>query len=323
MHRAAALLLIASSLTPGLRAEAAADDAPIAVSVAECPSALLGPEPFLSSLRVELAGEGRACCTRPNDPSGPASPVVASVDPCGATPSLVQVHVRDDRSGAALDRQVPLADVAPDVRPRALALAVAELIRTAAASPPAPVSPVSPAPAATPEPTDGWIPLLGLAARTHPTGDITLLGFHAGIELARGGWQGALGAQVESGSPGVKLGKVDAIFAGGTLELGRRLRFGAKVLELGAVAGLGIVHIEGIPSSPGAIAGSGSGLEVTAGGRAGFDFWRIPHDRAHLRLVVEGGGALRSVEATVNGQSAAGMTGAYLLAGLAAALGPF
>jgi hypothetical protein len=321
MHRAPALLLIASSLTLGLRASAAPADGPIAVSVAECPSALLGPEPFLSSLRVELAGEGRACCTRLNDPAAPAGPVAAAVDPCGATPSLVQVHVRDDRSGAALDRQVPLADVSPDARPRALALAVAELIRTAASTPAAVVSTAPPAEAA--EAVDGWIPLLGLAVRTHPTGDVTLVGFHAGIELARGAWQAALGAQIESGSPSVSLGKVDTTFAGGSLELGRRLLFGAKALDLGALIGLGIVHLDGVPGSPGTIAGSGSGLEVTAGARAAFDFWRIPHDRAHLRLVLEGGGALRSVEATVNGQSAAGMTGAYLLAGLAASLGPF
>ena len=327
MSRAAVLLVIASGLSS---AAARAAEPPIGVAIADCAAPPVPADAFLRSLRVELAGEGRACCTRlaSMDDAGPASgPTRLAVDGCGATPDLVQVSVRDQRTGAALDRQVALGDVAPDARPRALALAVAELLRAATAAPPGPPAAVAtPAPAAAEpsEPVDGWIPLLGFAARTHPTsGGITSWGFHGGLELARGGWQAALGGHVESGAPSVALGKVNTVFAGGSLEIGRRFHPGKTALELGLTGGLGFVHMEGVTSAPRAVAAAGSGLEAAAGGRAAFDVWRIPHERAYLRLVVEGGGVIHGVEATVNGQQAAGLTGAYILGGLLAALGPF
>lgn len=326
MRPAAVLLLLASGLSSSA---ARAGDPPVAVTIADCPAAPVPADAFLRSLRVELAGEGRACCTRlasAADATLSTSPIRLTVDECGARADLVQVSVRDQRTGAAQDRQVALGDVSPDARPRALALAVAELLRAPAAAPPgAPpaVSAAAPAAAAPGEPVDGWLPMLGFAARTHPTGGITSWGFHAGVELARGPWQVAVGGHVESADPSVPLGKVNLVFAGGSLEIGRRLHPGKTAVDLGLTGGLGFVHMDGVTSAPSSVAGSGSGLEATAGARASFDFWRIPHDRAHLRLVLEGGGVIHGVEATVNGQQAAGLTGAYVLAGLMATLGPY
>ncbi len=328
MRRAAVLLSIAGGLWPAGGAQAA--EPPIAVAIAECPTAPVSTDAFLKSLRVELAGEGRACCTRlltPTEAALSTSPTRLAVDPCGATPDLVQVAVRDQRTGTALDRQVALGDVAPDARPRALALAVAELVRAAAGPPaPPPVAIAAPAPAPPPapdEPTDGWIPMLGFAARTHPSGGVTLWGFQAGLELALGPWQAAVAGQVETGAPAVTLGKVNTTFAGGSLELGRRFHPRRTAVDVGLTAGLGFVLMEGVTSAANAVAESGSGLAATAGARAGVDFWHIPHDRAHARLVLEGGAVIRGVEATVNGHDAAGLRGAYLLGGLMATLGPY
>src|SRR6185312_7484307 len=225
MCRAAALLLIASSLFP-LAARGA--EPPIGVAIADCPTAAVSPDAFLRSLRVELAGEGRACCTRVAslaEAAPAASPTRLAIDGCGARPDLVQVSVQNQLTGAALDRQVALGDVPPDARPRALALAVAELLRTAAAPPPAPPVVAAAVPAVAPagRPVDGWIPMLGLAARTHPTGGVTSWGFHAGLELARGPWQVAASGHVESADPSVALGKVDIVFLGGSLEVGWRV----------------------------------------------------------------------------------------------------
>lgn len=325
MSRAAALLLIASGLFP-LAARGA--EPPIAVAIRDCPTAPVSPEAFLRSLRVELAGEGRACCMRvasPTEAAPAASPTRLAVDTCGPTPDLVQVSVRNQLTGAALDRQVALGDVSPDARPRALALAVAELLRTAAAPPPAPPVVAAAAPPVAPpaRPPDGWIPMLGLAARTHPTGGVTSWGFHAGLELARGPWQVAASGHVESADPSVALGKVDIVFLGGSLEVGWRVHLGQTALDLGVTGGLGFVHMDGVTAAPGALAGTGSGLEATAGARASYDFWRLPHDLAQLRLVLEGGGVIHGVDATVNGQHAAGLTGPYLLGGLMATLGPY
>jgi hypothetical protein len=326
-RRALAHLLAFAGLS--LAAPAAAADPPLAVVLPDCPSSPVPADAFLSSLKVELAGDARPCCTRllapPPETAGPGGPMTLAIEPCGATANLVHVRVYDGRTGVAVDRQVALADVSPEARPRALALAVAELVRAAATMPPPPPPPPVPSPAAADnlEPRDGWIPILGFSVRTHPGGNITLWGFHAALERAAGGWQAALEGHVESANPSVALGSVDTMFAGGALEAGRRFHPGKTVVDLGVIGGLGVVHMDGVTTAPRSVTGSGLGLEATAGGRAAFDFWRIPHDRARVRLLLEGGGVIHGVQATVNGQNAAGLTGAYLMAGLAAALGPF
>ncbi|HSS38332.1 MAG TPA: hypothetical protein VLT58_06140 [Polyangia bacterium] len=330
MRRAPTALFVAVGLTIAARASAA--ETPVVVVLPECAASPIAADAFLGSLKVELAGDARACCTRLLVPPDGASATAAAaatttldIQPCGGTPNLVRVRVSDGRGGVALDREVALGDVSPEARPRALALAVAELVRAAAT--PAPVTtaapPPPPTPPANPEPRDGWIPVVGFSVRTHVSGNITLWGFHAALELAEGAWQAAVEGYVESGNPHVALGTVDTTFAGGALEAGRRFHPGKTIVDLGVIGGLGVVHMGGVSAAPGSVTSSGLGLEATAGGRAAFDFWRIPHDRARLRLVLEGGAVVHGVEATVNGQNAAGLTGAYLMAGLAAALGPF
>jgi hypothetical protein len=326
-RRAAVLLLLAGGLafSPPARAGQAP---PIAVVVPDCPAPPLSIDAFLETLRAELAGDGRACCTRLTAPPAaePQDPIGLAVDPCGPEPDVVRVRARDRRTGAALERQVALGDVSPEARPRALALAVAELVRAAAAPPAPPPSPPPPAAraAAIPAPPrDGWSPLFGIAARTLPTGDLTLLGFHAGLELARGRAQAVVEAHVESANPPVPLGSVDTTFAGGSLELGARFRPGKIVLDAGAVGTLGVARMNGVSRAPGAVTASGSGLAASGGARAAIDFWSIPKARARVRLVLEAGAVVRGFEATVNGRHAAGLTGPYLMAGLGVAMGPY
>lgn len=326
--RALAVLMMGAGLTLAVRARAA--ERPLAVVLPDCPTAPVQPEAFLASLRVELAGDARACCTRlpaPPDATGTAA-MTLEIQPCGDTPDLIHVRVHDARGGVAIERAIALGDVSPEARPRALALAVAELVRAAANPPPAAPLPIIAAapPQASPaleERRDGWIPVLGFTARTHFSGNITLWGFRGGVELARGRWQAALEGNVESGTPHVALGSVATTFAGGALEAGRRFHPGKTVVDLGVVGSLGVVHMGGVSATAGTVTASGLGLEATAGARAACDFWHIPHDRARLRVFLEGGAAIHGVEATVNGQDAAGLTGAYLMLGLAAALGPY
>lgn len=325
-------LLMAAGIA--LAAPAAAAEPPMAVVLPDCATSPVAADAFLGSLRVELAGDARACCTRllapapiAPAPAGVTGAMTLDIEPCGETANLVRVRVRDGRGGVAVDRRVALGDVSPEARPRALALAVAELVRAAATSPP-PLPPAAvtaaPPPPANLQPRDGWLPILGFSVRTHVSGNITLRGFHAGLELAESGWQAAVEGYVESANPPVTLGTVDTTFVGGALEAGRRFHpAGKTVVDLGVIGGLGVVHMDGVSTAAGSVTASGAGLEVAAGGRAAFDFWQIPHDRARLRLIVEGGEVIHGVEATVNGHDAAGLTGAYLMAGLAAALGPF
>jgi hypothetical protein len=314
----------------------AAADPPIAVGIPDCPTAPVPIDAFLTSLRVELAAEGQPCCVRvpagapANEPRNPVSVAIGWT--CAPGSDQVTIQVRHDRTGAALDRQVVLGDVSAEARPRALALSVAELIRSAGAAPipppPAPTPPPAPAPPPPPpsperSDLDGWLPNAGLVIRTHPSGDLTLWGFHGGVEYARGGWAAAVEAFIESGNPTVPLGSVDTTFAGGQLRLGRRFRLAHAPFEVAAAGSLGVVHMAGVTSVPGATVSSGSGLVGTAGVRVAYDLWRIPNDRARLRLLAEGGGVVRGMEASVNGHDAVGVTGAYVLAGLAFTLGPY
>jgi hypothetical protein len=320
-RHAVAGLLLAGLIAVAVRASAA--EAPMTVVLPECPTSPVAADAFLGSLKVELAGDARPCCARLLAPPGTGA-MSLDIQPCGEAANLVRVRVHDGTGAVTLEREVALGDVSPDARPRALALAVAELVRAAATAPPAPPAPaIAAAPAVAPEPRDGWIPVVGFSVRTYFGGDITLWGFHAALERAQGGWQAAVEGHVESGNPHVTLGSVDTTFAGGALEAGRRFHPGKTVVDLGIVGGLGVVRMNGVSTAAGSVTASGLGLEATAGARAAFDFWRIPHDRARLRLVLEGGAVIHGVQATVNGQDAAGLTGGYLLAGLAAALGPF
>jgi hypothetical protein len=326
-------LLIVLGILAGLGARPAiAADPPIAVGIPDCATEPVPIDAFLTSLRVELAAEGQPCCLRvpagapASEPRNPVSVAIAWT--CAAGSDQVTIQVRHERTGAALDRQVALGDVSVEARPRALALSVAELIRSASAAPPPPPAPIPPpAPAPPPSPDrsdlDGWLPNAGLVIRTHPSGDLTLWGFHGGVEYARGGWAAAVEAFIESGNPTVPLGSVDTTFAGGQLRLGRRFRLAHAPFEVAAAGSLGVVHMAGVTSVPGATVSSGTGLVGTAGVRVAYDLWRIPHDRARLRLLAEGGGVVRGMEASVNGHDAVGVTGAYVLVGLAFTLGPY
>jgi len=316
----------------GLAARPApAADPPIAVGIPECATAPLPIDAFLTSLRVELAAEGQPCCARvpvdapAKEPRNPVSVAIAWT--CAAGSDQVTIQVRHERTGADLHRQVALGDVSADARPRALALAAAELIRSAGVPPlPPPAPPAAPPPpasAADLPALDGWLPNAGLAVRTFPSGNLTLWGFHGGVGYARAGWAAAIELFIESGNPTVPLGSVDTTYAGGQLRLGRRFRLARTPFEVGAAGGLGVVHMAGVTTVPGATVESGSALVWTAGVRVAYDFWRIPNDRARLRLMLEGGGVVRGMEATVNGQDAVGVTGFYLMGGLAFTLGPY
>ena len=66
---------------------------------------------------------------------------------------------------------------------------------------------------------------------------------------------------------------------------------------------------------PAAIPGSGSALVASVGVRVGIDFAASVRQPA-FRLVLEGGGMIRGVTASVDDRTAAGLTNAYLLIGL-------
>jgi hypothetical protein len=268
---------------------------------------------FVDSLRVELASSGPACCTivAPDAPIAPPG-VTLALEGCDPAADDLGVEVADLTRVTTRSRRISLADVAPAARPRALALAVAELVRSIEQAPspaPPPAAPPAAHPSAAPLPFAPRVAALVelRAYRTHSL----LWGGGVGLAVDHGRWRAGLDLDAASGGRQVGLGTIDVTLASARLAFGPRFSAGVSALDLGLVGELGWARIDGQSGEPGVSAGSGSGLTVAVGARAGIE---APATRAvRVRVGIEAGGVARSLTGTENGASAAGISGAYLL----------
>ena len=312
--RSILLLLAASALASSSPAGAA--DRPIEVRIPDCPSAPLSLDGFLSSLRVELAGRDPPCCALASPAAGArdgeAIPmrVTLSIEPCDAGTDMIEIHVRDSLRGTTVDRQVVLRDIASDARPRALALLVAEMVRAA--------SQTQPPPAALPQSSgsDRVVILSGaFEFRAHPNRNMTLWGFRPAIEAVRGHWQAAVDLEAARADPSVSLGDVSTDLLSATAEMGPRFHLRHFALDVGACGSLGWVWMGGHTNDPSNVPSSGSAFVASAGTRLAIDLPARPQ-HPNVRALIEAGAMIHGADATVNGNSAASLTGVYLLAGL-------
>lgn len=132
------VLCVALALPARARAQSEAPDmavpsmpARVELVVPGCTEAL-GAEVLLRMLRVELVGDGveRVELAAPGDTGGGAlARVAVEVPRCAGDASEFLVAVDDAATRKSVRRAIELADVPPATRPRALALAVAELLR--------------------------------------------------------------------------------------------------------------------------------------------------------------------------------------------------
>jgi len=331
------VLLTAAALVALASATAAAEvPPPIRVSVPACRSAPFSVEAFLGSLAVELAGHVPACCLLdqgPPPPGADAQPglrVTLSIEPCDETATSVDVRVHDAAHASESERRVGLADIPLEARPRALALAVAELVHSASqpavppaapptgrvATPPTAALPRSRETGAAPRPRVPWIFFTGaLELETHPGRNMTLWGIRPSVAVARGHWQAALDVDGMADDPSVPLGEVNTRVLAGTLSAGPRLALRHLIVDLAACGRFGWVWMAGQTGQANAVASSGSAPFASAGGRLGI-FLPTAAEVSHLRAFVEAGAMIRGLDATVNGATAAGLTGGYLLFGL-------
>jgi hypothetical protein len=299
----------------------AAEPAPIRVSLPSCPSAPFSVEAFLGSLEVELAGHVPSCCVLAppagaNDARAPGLLVALSLDSCDATATAVDVRAQDGDRGTSAARRVGLGDIPPEARPRALALAAAELVHSLAQAPPPPPPPAPlPVPAAAPGrlPNSALSGLIQLEA--HPGNNMVLFGLGGSLAVGRGPWQAALDLTGLAGDPSMQLGDVRTRILAAALTAGPRIPLGRVILDLGATGRLGWCWMTGHVTAPNALAGSGSALIASAGGRLGI---LLPTSAgvSHLRAVIEGGAMIHGLEAEVNGATVAGVAGGYLMFGL-------
>jgi hypothetical protein len=289
----------------------------VRVASPACPIAPLSVTDFVDVLRVELAGR---------DTSLGETLIKLDVEPCDPSTTRVQVTVADTGSERASAREIDLADVAMTARPRALALAVAELVRSAQAPVPAPPSAPPPAVgAAGPAPPLGE-PLLRVVAgdalyAAHPDRDTSLWGARLSVSAERGRWHAGGFGDFLAGSHGYDAGHVTVQSLGGGLFAGPRWLTGPLIVSPAIVAAVGWVHIDGSPGGPGVVGHSGDGVAAALRARLLFS-WTLGRSLM-LRALVEGGWAVKPFDAYVDGARAAGLSGPSLVAGLGlAGFGP-
>ena len=193
-----------------------------------------------------------------------------AVEPCDPNADRVGVVVTDTRRLQAVERSVSLADLPPAARPRALALAVAELLR--AAEQPRAATPHQPSPE--PEPTPAAAnEAVRVAAgadallRIYPTRQTMLLGAQLSLGVSGRRWHTALALDGALGQPSVDLGAVSVRMLGGAITAGPRFSVGHATFDVGASASAGWAWVRGEPGGAGVAARAGNGFVAAAGAR--------------------------------------------------------
>lgn len=301
----------------------AADLPVIRVFPPECATAPLSADDFVDALRVELAGRQPHCCVvGPSDnPAADAVKVSLMVEPCDPATQEVSVGVDVGDPARAITRLVSLADLPPEARPRALALAVAELIRSAGEPVIVEAAP-GPAQHYPPPPPEGLYPVGSVAGTliTHLDRDTVLWGGRLGVALPAGHWQAALEAGVAVSHNDYNAGSVGIVLAGGTLSAGPRFALGPVSIDAGPAIGFGRAWIKGQSDMSTVVPGSGSGFVSTIGVRAGIEGPATSAIR--LNAIAEGGTTIRWLDANVGGATAAGIGGPYLMLAVGVRFGP-
>jgi hypothetical protein len=282
---------------------------------------------FLDSLRVELAGAGVSCCAA-NNPSdgrapGPDLLVAIGSEPCVPDPGHFSIRVDGADQTSGLRRDLSLDDVAPSARPRALALAVAESIRslphnTGASKPKAPAA-SGVVPLVHSPPVSPWALSFsgGLEWRGYPAYPTTIWGGRVALAVARRFLHADFDVGAGRGRRSVELGTIGIRMASAGLAVGPRLWSGGTVVDLGVRGEVGWAWIDGEPGLPGVRAGSGSSLIAAMGLHLTYE--PLARKPVHPRVSIAGGAVLGSVKAEANGSPQAGLSAAYLLASVGVA----
>ena len=310
-----ALAVVMGLLVTGV-ADRAAFAQPAKRSVA-APACAAPPTSFARSLRVELAAIGPDCCVL-----GEAGEIALALDPCDPEAAQIAIVVADPARGRTERRPLPLGDVTPATRPRALAMAIAELVRTVTASPPAPAA-ATPAPSPQPAPVarTSLRATVGAEAelRAYPRRDTELWGGRLIAGAASERWFGAVALTADAGRESFALGAVAMRFVGVGLSAGPRITRGRFALALGATGEVGWGWASGEAAAPGVATDAGAGLVASLGARATLTAALAPH--LELRAAVEGGVVVQGLRAEVEGSSPAGLGGPYVIVGLGLGFG--
>jgi len=306
----------------------------VVVSPPRCEANSFPLSAFLDSLRVELAGRGLHCCALAESSDGvhPANSLLVTIEqiiPCATGGDQVRIAAQGPEGSRVLEREISLADVAPAVRPRALALAVAELIRSlgrdAHDETPEPIPPPANRPLVRPSTRPflnrAWRDTFSMhveaEVRTIPTRDTTLWGGRVRFTGHRNSFHADFDVGASYSRVRVEFGDVLLRSASAGLGLGPRFTTQIAVVDLALRAELGWAWIQGTTALADVRTGAGSRAISSAGLQVSFE--APPGMKIGPCLTLESGGVLRAAKGDVNGQTVTGIAGYYLLAAVGVA----
>jgi hypothetical protein len=305
-------------------------------------------------VRVELAADGIGDVGPiTGETEAPALARIA-VEPAGCedAPGVYRIAIDDVATRKRVERDVSMADLEDDARPRALALAIAELLRAswaelAYAEPPAAIPrrvleavrlrvpvpedarelTIPPAVSAADPPVAGpagaprYLVDAGALVRSFPGARSALLGGRLAASIAivprlrlEVGGEGGAGQSLD------RLGKVDLWYAGGALGLGLDVPFDPLVFVASVRGVLGYGATSGAAYDPTTVAGEGGAAIVLVA--ASLAIYLELVGPLHFVFGVEVGAAALSVDAIADGRAIAGIRGPMLAASLGLALAP-
>ena len=219
---------------------------------------------------------------------------------------------------------VSLTDVARTARPRALALAVAELIQNLTHSPrdasPAPANAGTPPALSTPAAVvrTGLRVGVGPELRVLPGGHATLWGGRLWLAASRAAWQLTVDLGGDQGSTTRDAGTITLAMATAGIAAGPRFEVGGAVADVALAAAFGWARAEGSSSQPGVSTNAGTRIVGSVGARIGFE--APAATVVGLRGTLEAGATVASLNAQIDGVKAAGVVGVYVAIGMAGVL---
>lgn len=315
-----------------------------------CPTPPVDVIAFLALLRIELATDGIASVDAAGDGAGASLATIAlEVVPCAADAREVLVTIDDAATRKSVRRAVHLGDVVPSGRPRALALAVAELLRASWAelAMPSVPPPTAPVPAALRE----GVQQRAAAAGSRGSGSVevrplppprpayrpgrylsgalesrALLASGSGLVGGRLGSSFPLGARVRLsldagalyGTATDPLGDVEITLVSGRAGVALASETESLSAALGPRLELGWGHAEGRPFEVGTRGDSGGAFVATTSLAASLRVRLV--DRWWALIEPEVGGVLRGFRARADERAPAGVTGALAGVGVGIAL---
>jgi hypothetical protein len=279
----------------------------------------------------------------------PTALVVLGVRDCSVNAGEIELRLVEPGSGKSAVRSMPIADISVELRPRAIAIGIIEMINASwkdiaprPVDPPAVQAPAESAPVATlravgtttagepardagsgdqARPAEGVRTgvAVNLGAWNFPSRSTTLLGPGAAVGLRSGSFRGSLGGHAAFGETVTSMGSVDVRWMSGYVGAGLQ-GSGTLSAMLEPRLYLGYAWAQGNPGAP-QVEGSTEGRLIVAAMLAGgvrnalSESWDLLAD-------LELGAALRGVSFLSDAEPAAGLSGLILGARVGVELNP-